>query len=50
MHSLLNVIYVYFVINHFYGIYLQNYGQYFFAPCKILCVDSMYNSTAATEV
>jgi len=50
MHSLLNVIYMYFVINHFYGIYLQYYGQYFFAPCKILCVYRIYNSTTANEV
>lgn len=41
---------MYFVIDHFYGIYPQNYGQYFFAVCKILCVDRIDNSTAATEV
>jgi len=50
MHGLPNVIYIYFVINLFYGIYLQNYGQYFFAACKIFCVDRIYNATAATEV
>ena len=33
MHSLPNVIYMYFAIDHFCGIYLQNYGQYFFALC-----------------
>jgi hypothetical protein len=50
MHSLPNVIYAYFVINNFYGIYLQNYGQFFFAACKILFADKIYNSPAATEL